>query len=437
MTQQVKLSLIRYKGYQNDALKGILNSINGYLLRNKGAVSDFNLVKDIVDRNLDKIDDDISNAVPTPLYLGLLGTMCGILIGMLSIPELNADNTDASMNGITMLLSGVSIALVASAFGLLLTIFSNFLFSRARRSVENQKHDFFTFIQTRLLPILSKNTSSSIHTLQTNLLKFNKDFATNMGNFSSTVNDVRHTFDSQLEVVQQLKRIDVAKIAMYNVEVLKELQNSLTDLRGFASYLDNMNGFIGNTRELNVAVNQQLQKVGDLKSIVERFELNAGNVSDNSNYLKSHFKNFDSREQAINDRIASFDKNTGKMIDNLELSFNKRLQQFNEKDVEISSGFDKLFKDLQVKAAEIFEDQSGNIKGIRKDLEKLKNGPSNQNELSHRVEKNDEYIKELLEVVKANSKRYKLSMGVKIVAILMALIVGATCFSMLYYIFFT
>src|SRR5690606_38800804 len=161
------------------------------------------------------------------------------------------------------------------------------------------------------------------------------------------------------------------------------------------------------TRELNVAVNQQLQKVGDLKSIMERFELNAGNVSDNSNYLKSHFKNFDSREQAINDRIASFDKNTGKMIDNLELSFNKRLQQFNEKDVEISSGFDKLFKDLQMKAAEIFEDQSGNIKGIRKDLEELKNGPSNQNELSHRVEKNDEYIKELLEIVKSNSERYK------------------------------
>ena len=62
-------------------LKDILNSVNGYLLRNKGAVSDFNLVKDIVDRNIDKVDDEISNHLPTPLYLGLMGTMLGIVGG--------------------------------------------------------------------------------------------------------------------------------------------------------------------------------------------------------------------------------------------------------------------------------------------------------------------------------------------------------------------
>ena len=52
MSERINISLIDYKRYQNDTLNDILTSVNGYLLRNKGAVSDFNLVKDIVDRNI-------------------------------------------------------------------------------------------------------------------------------------------------------------------------------------------------------------------------------------------------------------------------------------------------------------------------------------------------------------------------------------------------
>jgi len=122
-------------------------------------------------------------------------------------------SNNEALGGIDALLNGVKIAMFASVSGLALTILSNYFFFKARKKVEQQKHDFFTFIQTRLLPILSKNTTSSIYSLQTNLLKFNSDFKTNMNAFSSTVNEVRETFDSQLEVVKELKRIDVANIA--------------------------------------------------------------------------------------------------------------------------------------------------------------------------------------------------------------------------------
>ena len=46
MSNTINISLVTYKGKQNSTLKAILSSINTYLLRNKGAVSDFNLVKD-------------------------------------------------------------------------------------------------------------------------------------------------------------------------------------------------------------------------------------------------------------------------------------------------------------------------------------------------------------------------------------------------------
>ena len=254
----------------------------------------------------------------------------------------------SAIGGIDALLGGVKIAMVASVVGLLLTIISNYYFFKARKQVEHQKHDFFTFIQTRLLPILSKNTSSSIYSLQTNLLKFNQDFSTNMRSFSSTVNEVKQTFDSQLEVVQELKRIDVANIAKYNIDVMQQMQASFKKLQDLSAYLDNMNGFIDNTRKLNSSVNQQLEKVGEISELINRFDNNAGTISETSTYFKNQFKTFDSREQALQDRLADFDSNTGKMIDNLENIFFQTITRISMiRMLKLSSGFEKLFSDLR------------------------------------------------------------------------------------------
>jgi hypothetical protein len=345
-------------------------------------------------------------------------------------------SNNEALGGIDALLNGVKIAMFASVSGLALTILSNYFFFKARKKVEQQKHDFFTFIQTRLLPILSKNTTSSIYSLQTNLLKFNSDFKTNMNAFSSTVNEVRETFDSQLEVVKELKRIDVANIAKYNIDVMQQLQNSFKKLQDLATYLDKMNGFIGNTRELNLAVNQQLQKVGELSSIIERFDTNAGTISDNSTYLKSHFKNIDDREQAINDRIADFDSNTGKMIDNLETSFSKRLKEFNDKDVEISSGFEKLFEDLRNKTREVFDDESSNIKAIKEDVNNLKGISSELTGLNQKVSKQDSTIRELLDILKDKPFQMKQPKIITIGSIVLVSIVTITCAGILYKLFF-
>jgi hypothetical protein len=345
-------------------------------------------------------------------------------------------SNNEALGGIDALLNGVKIAMFASVSGLALTILSNYFFFKARKKVEQQKHDFFTFIQTRLLPILSKNTTSSIYSLQTNLLKFNSDFKTNMNAFSSTVNEVRETFDSQLEVVKELKRIDVANIAKYNIDVMQQLQNSFKKLQDLATYLDKMNGFIGNTRELNLAVNQQLQKVGELSSIIERFDTNAGTISDNSTYLKSHFKNIDDREQAINDRIADFDSNTGKMIDNLETSFSKRLKEFNDKDVEISSGFEKLFEDLRNKTREVFDDESSNIKAIKEDVNNLKGISSELTGLNQKVSKQDSTIRELLDILKDKPFQMKQPKIITIGSVVLVSIVTITCGGILYKLFF-
>lgn len=427
MTGKINISLIKYTGRQNDILKDILNSLNGYLLRNKGAVSDFNLVKDIVDRNIDKVDDEISNHLPTPLYLGLMGTMLGIVGGLLLMPEVSGGETENAIGGIDALLGGVKIAMIASVTGLALTIAGNYFFFRARKKVEHQKHDFFTFIQTQLLPILSKNTSSSIYSLQANLLKFNRDFTTNMNSFSSTVEQVKQTFDSQLEVVQELKRIDVANIAKYNIDVMQQLQISFKKLQDLAAYLDNMNGFIGNTRDLNLAINEQLQKVGELSQIIKHFDQNAEVISDNSNYLKYHFENFDQREQKINNRIADFDKNTLQAFEDLEVLTNKRKSDFNSITVDISNDYKEFFKNLKHLTQRVFDDETGTLKGIKKEVHELQGVTSRLSSVEKNVNDQNSAIRELLEVLKEKPAEVRESKLVTVGSIVLAVVGTITC----------
>lgn len=93
-------------GTSGNILDNILSSINNYLRRNKGAVADFNLIKDITDRNIDALEEEINTMLPVPLYIGLAGTMGGIIIGLLFMPKAGG-TTFMAGEGIDILIGGV------------------------------------------------------------------------------------------------------------------------------------------------------------------------------------------------------------------------------------------------------------------------------------------------------------------------------------------
>ena len=66
--------------YRNPYFERINNSINNYVANTESI--DFQLLKDTVDANCDSIEEDIHTQIPIPLYLGLAGTMFGIIFGV-------------------------------------------------------------------------------------------------------------------------------------------------------------------------------------------------------------------------------------------------------------------------------------------------------------------------------------------------------------------
>src|ERR1700759_3283542 len=71
--------LIRTKKQKKNhpEFNNVIVSSNAYLSKNQGS-ADYNILKDICERYIDRLDNSIGNLINVPLYLGLAGTFAGI-----------------------------------------------------------------------------------------------------------------------------------------------------------------------------------------------------------------------------------------------------------------------------------------------------------------------------------------------------------------------
>ena len=267
-TPSPKLTLINLTDDAGVALTRIIQTINSYLFRNKGSVSDFNLIRDIVERNVDAEDDVINNQLPIPLYLGLMGTMVGIIIGVGVLLFVGVDSLVIDTSGISVLLGGVGIAMTSSFVGLLLTVLNTGLFYKAAK-VESEvlRNDFYSWIQEELMPGLSKDFASGIAALQTNLNRFNETFASNVEKFSDTLNKITPVISSQSTFISQIKELDVEKMARANVTVLSQLNRNVEQIKVFGEYIDRLTITLGSIESLNKSIALQMDRTVDIQAI--------------------------------------------------------------------------------------------------------------------------------------------------------------------------
>jgi len=320
-------TIIKSKVSNSKIFNEILSSINNYLRHNKGAVSDFSLIKDIVDRNCDAIDEEINTTLPVPIYLGLAGTMAGIIIGLWCLPSVQSDGF-LKGEGIDILLGGVKIAMMASFLGLGLTTFnSGIIYKISKSIIEKRKNDFFTFIQVNLLPILSQNVTSSLYSLQNNLIRFNEGFSGNINKFENIMNNIHKSFSSQQELVEKLNEMDIAQVANLNINVLKQLQSSTKEFGKFNIYLQNVNGFIENSVTLNSRINDLLERSDNFKLIAEKIDQTFTINQDLLNFLSASLKDLGSHRQVMKDTVSDVSDTLKKSLDQLREVVNNQNDQ--------------------------------------------------------------------------------------------------------------
>lgn len=276
----VEVSVISLGEEQSPLLGNIVGTINNYLKKNKGGAADFHLIKDIVERHTDSIDEEINHKLPVPIYLGLMGTVLGIIIGLYSLsfeynPATNSLNGELFVNSVDGLITGVKQAMICSFVGLgLTTLLSSWRYMGAKSKLEAQKNAFYDFIQTRLLPQMTKDAASTILALQSNLEKFNTSFEENIKGFGGIMDDIHTAFDSQVALQKELKKMDLTQVANLNANVLVQLRNSMTEFEKFTQYLGQMNTFVRSTAKLTDSINDQLQRTEAVETIANAMQDN-------------------------------------------------------------------------------------------------------------------------------------------------------------------
>lgn len=286
----------------NPVAEEIEKSINTYLLRNKGAVSDFNLIKDIVERNSDAVATEIESVTPMPLYLGLAGTMSGIVLGLGLIGLTTGFNN--IQNVVDSLMSEVALAMIVSLLGVLSTTYLSWKSRTCNSIIESDKNKFYTWVQTELLPVLSSNTVSTLTLLERNLSKFNDSFGATIVKLDEKLSKVGETYGQQLEILRRIEKLDVSKVATANVKILKALDSSSGNIENFAKYMDNSTTYLSEVRKLTDELDGYLARTGSLETIAD--------------FYKKQMNEIALRQDAIKTTVISVDDTMQKALANLE-----------------------------------------------------------------------------------------------------------------------
>lgn len=245
------------------AFAGIVRDTNAYLLKNKGT-ADFNILASITERAVAAQDGDVQGSIATPLYIGLMGTFGGAILGLLSLALAADGKFDEA--AIQAFLRGVMIAMIGSLCGLGLTLRSNAVYKAARRQAEQRRNDFYTFLQVQLLPILHADMAGSLGSLKAVLDAFNQEFLSKIYEFGPIVRTLNENIAVQRDFLEQLQKGDYIQMANASIRVFDRVAESAHHFQGFLAYQQELNQTLRNGQEVAATLTSLLARLSGLEA---------------------------------------------------------------------------------------------------------------------------------------------------------------------------
>jgi hypothetical protein len=264
----------------NEIILRIKEAVNTYLLNNYGAAVNFSIIRDIIDRETDAKDEEISQSVPTPLYFGLAATMVGIIFGLLAMPDIDGTNFT---EGVNRLIDGVRLAMTASLSGLLCTtILSSFFYKKAKKQTLLQKNSQLSYLQAKLLPELLKAEDTGVSGLKASLDHFAREATTITGNVHRSVVQTGENLRTQDNIIDRLERLNMTKVSRANLEMFSLLDKNMEAFQSFSGYLAGMEEIASNLKDFALRTSQIDKISGQIENtLMESREL--------VRFLNSHF----------------------------------------------------------------------------------------------------------------------------------------------------
>lgn len=356
-----KQILVRKNVHSSKVFDEIINTINRYLSHNKGS-ADYAILKDITDRNCDAVEAQIEAAASIPIYIGLCGTLIGIVLGVAvlgfrggidalfdttpvvmveSISEANSElRTEGSKiktkdgnvyefsrgqwslyknpgeEGIKNLLQGVGIAMLTTLFGVLFTIVGAWSSKRSSRVNEEKKNGFLSWLQAELLPQMSNDLGQVIFQMQRNLTKFNNTFASNTSQLDSVLKGINTTYEDQTRLLKAVEKLKIDEIATANIRVLQELKECTDEIEELGQLVSNTTEYITKVDNLNSLLSSHLDRTRLIENMGQ--------------FFREEVTQIEQRKHAIANSTADIDANMQRAFGQLREHTDREYQQLGE-----------------------------------------------------------------------------------------------------------
>lgn len=321
--QTVDLELFSYdeilcKESVSDEFKNIITNTNKFLSENKGTAADFNILKDISERESDKLERSVIATIAVPIYLGLIGTITGIFI---SLYFLDFPIQDKSFE---KLISGASIAMMASGMGIILTLLnSSYFFKKSKLVRDSYRNEYYTFLQVKLMPSLNNDMNSSLKNIKVVLEKFNEEFSfkfeKNISTFKESITIISQNLEHQKSFLNLLNKSRLNEIIKTNSTLLDKIETSsnqlfsklnstfsgvLSKIKSTEIYFNKLDDILSETNKTMDIMNSSSQKMNEVfneaigsKDKLQTIFVQAGESIENSNrliqFLKDYYKDLE------------------------------------------------------------------------------------------------------------------------------------------------
>lgn len=181
--------------------RDILHSTNAWLIKTQGAAETESL-EQIAERKVDSVEKSIESNVALPLYIGLLCTFSGVIIGLIKIAM-----TGVSDLAIQTFIGGVLIGMIGSATGMALTVRSNFQFRESKKLSDKGLYEYFHFLRANMLPVVHREGWESVQDFRENLVAFNDGFAKYQLHTNESLSETLRLFNEMRNVFEQIRVI--------------------------------------------------------------------------------------------------------------------------------------------------------------------------------------------------------------------------------------
>lgn len=330
-----------YTVLSNDSASGefkeTLSDINSYLKYNKNKTFDYHILKEIVNRNSQSLENEVDTMITVPLYWGLIATIFGIAFGIVLFAWNDLANllsgTNLNTDGIKILLTDVGIAMIASLAGVFFTKQSTAHYNEARTEMVKNRNKFLTWIQTDLMSKLSDDITGALLKMTQDLNEFNRTFAGNTRELKETLNSVKDNYEDQVKLLEAIDRINIDKITKANIEVYDKLQGCTYELERLFKFIANTETYISKVVELN-------EKIGSIEERTLIFE-------ELGNYFKNEIEFVRDRQGMMRQQMSSIDSVLQNALSNLSDSVSNSIAELTRRFQEQNNQIGLLIEEQQ------------------------------------------------------------------------------------------